>query len=99
MLDTGADTVLLSSFGSLDQALFKRLLELLGGALTSRPDRSGTRRTTTTDGRIEIVLKPARRGGIAEITTPLGEFRGPDYEVEIRTSGLSAVRRASGDRS
>jgi uncharacterized protein (TIGR02677 family) len=99
MLDTGGASFRLSSFGSLDHPLFERLLELLGRALTSGPDRSGARRTTTSDGRIEIVLRPARQAAIAELTTPLGVFRGPDYDIEIHASGARPIRRVSGDRS
>ncbi len=72
MLDTGGDSVALSAFGTLDHALFERLLELLGRALASGPDRAGARRTTTSDGRIEIMLSPARQAGLAELRTPLG---------------------------
>jgi uncharacterized protein (TIGR02677 family) len=99
MLDTGSGSIRLSSIGTLDHALFERLLELLGRALTIGPGRSGVRRTTTSDGRIEIVLRPARQDAIAELRTPLGVFRGPDYDIEIRASGARQVRRASGDGS
>ncbi len=97
VLDTSGGSIALSSFGTLDHALFERLLELLGRALTAGSDRSGTRRAITSDGRIEIVLSPARHGGIAELMTPLGVFRGPDYEVQIRTAGANRVIRVSGD--
>lgn len=99
LLDTGGGSIPLSSFGTLDHALFERLLELLGRALTSGADRSGTRRATTSDGRIEIVLRVGRPGAIAEVATPLGVFRGPDYEVRIRTSDPGSVKLASGSRS
>ncbi len=91
MLDTGGSSVTLSAFGTLDHALFERLLELLGRALASSPDRAGARRTTTSDGRIEITLRPARQAGLAELRTPLGVFRGPDYIVAIRTAGARLV--------
>jgi Protein of unknown function (DUF2397) len=76
--------------------LFDRLLELLGRALTTGPDRSGTRRTTTSDGRIEIVLRAAAPGRIAVLTTPLGTFSGPDYEIEVRVPGVGQRQAASG---
>ena len=97
MLDTGGGTMALSSIGTLDHALFERLLELLGRALSSCPDQSGARRTTTSDGRIEIVLRPARHAGTAELSTPLGVFRGPNYDVAIHATDARPARRVSGD--
>jgi uncharacterized protein (TIGR02677 family) len=99
MLDTGGGSIRLSDFGTLDHALFERLLELLGRALTSAVDRHGTRRTTTSDGRIEVVLRQASNGRIAELVTPLGIFKGPDYDIEIAATGAGSVKRASGQRS
>jgi uncharacterized protein (TIGR02677 family) len=96
LLDTGGGSIALSSFGALDHVLFERLLELLGRALTTGPDRSGARRTTTSDGRIEIVLREAAPGRIAVLTTPLGTFRGPDYEIEVQVPGAGHRRAASG---
>lgn len=95
MLDTGGG-VRLSRFGELDHALFERLLELLGGALAASPDSSGARRGSTTDGRIEIILRPPADGAVARLRTPRGVFRGPDYEIEIRAAGARPARRASG---
>ena len=100
MLDTGGGSVRLSSLGALDHVMFERLLELLGRALSTSPDRSGIRRTTTSDGRIEIVLRAGRSGrvgGVAVLTTPLGTFRGPDYEIEVRVPG-AGHRKAVGDQ-
>lgn len=97
MLDTGG-AVRLSSFGRLDHQVFERLLELLGRALASNPDRSGTRRGSTTDGGIEIVLRPPMDSAVARLRTPRGEFRGPDYEIEIRAVGERRTRQVSGDR-
>src|SRR6266568_2674947 len=54
LLDTGGGSMALSGFGALDHVLFERLLELLGRALTTNPDRNGIRRTTTSDGVIEV---------------------------------------------
>jgi uncharacterized protein (TIGR02677 family) len=97
MLDTGG-AVRLSSFGALDHGVFERLLDLLGRALGADPSRAGNRRSTTSDGRIEIILRVPGDGKIATLTTPGGQFRGPDYEVEIRTAGRRAVRRTAGGR-
>jgi uncharacterized protein (TIGR02677 family) len=96
LLDTGGGSIALSSFGALDHALFERLLELLGRALTTSPDRHGSRRTTTSDGRIEIVLRAAAPGQIAVLTTPLGIFRGPDYVIEVHVPGVGQRRAATG---
>jgi uncharacterized protein (TIGR02677 family) len=95
MLDTGG-AVRLSGFGQLDHSVFERLLDLLGRALGNSPGHGGTRRSTTADGRIEIVLRPPRDAAVARLQTPRGVFHGPDYEIEIRASGDRHVRQASG---
>lgn len=96
LLDTGGGSIALSGFGALDHVLFERLLELLGRALSANPDRNGSRRTTTSDGRIEIVLRAAAPGKIAVLTTPLGIFRGPDYVIEVHVPGAGQRRSATG---
>ncbi len=95
MLDTGG-TVRLSDFGQLDYALFERLLELLGQALASNPDAGGARRSTTSDGRVEVVLQPAADAATATLRTPRGVFRGPDYEIQIMAGSTRRLQRASG---
>jgi uncharacterized protein (TIGR02677 family) len=95
MLDTGG-VVRLSGFGQLDHDVFERLLDLLGRALGSDTDRAGVRRATTSDGRIEIQLRPPRDGATARLRTPRGVFHGPDYEIEISAFGGRRVRRADG---
>jgi uncharacterized protein (TIGR02677 family) len=95
MLDTDG-AVRLSSFGRLDHAVFERLLELLGRALSAAPRQGGTRRSTTADGKIEIVLRPAVDGAIAQLWTPRGRFSGPDYQIEIRPLGGQRTTRAKG---
>lgn len=94
LLDTGG-AVYLSSFGKLEHGVFERLLELLGRALGSTSGPGGVRRGTTSDGRVEIVLRPPADGAIAELTTPRGVFRGPDYVVEIVAVGRGGRREAS----
>ena len=96
MLDTGG-RIRLSHFGHLDHALFERLLELLGQALASDPDRAGWRRGTTSDGRIEIVLLPPDDAAVAQLETPHGTFHGPDYLIEITAAAISPIRIASGE--
>jgi uncharacterized protein (TIGR02677 family) len=95
MLDTGG-AVRLSAFGRLDHTVFERLLDLLGRALGNTPDRAGIRRSTTADGRIEIVLRPPAGGATATLATPYGTFHGPDYEVDIRAFGERPARHAGG---
>ncbi|MFI6085046.1 TIGR02677 family protein [Streptomyces sp. NPDC051217] len=85
----------LSRFGELDDASFERLLDLLGRALSTRPDSSGARRAITGDGRVEIVLTPPADGHVAVLRTPKGVLRGPDYVVRIDTvavAGPSSTR-------
>jgi uncharacterized protein (TIGR02677 family) len=95
LLDTGGP-VRLSAFGRLQHSAFERLLELLGRALASCPTSSGTRRASTADGKIEIILRRPVDGTIAQLTTPLGRFSGPDYEIEVRVPGMSDSRREQG---
>ncbi|MCP3802658.1 TIGR02677 family protein [Allokutzneria sp. A3M-2-11 16] len=97
MLDTDG-RVRLSSFGSLDHGVFERLLDLLGRALSATPGQGGTRRGTTSDGRIEILLRPTRDGVTATLTTARGQFRGPDYDIEIRTAGQRSRDASVGRR-
>ncbi|MFG2819864.1 TIGR02677 family protein [Kitasatospora sp. NPDC048365] len=81
--------VRLSDFGVLDDAVFERLLDLLGRALAVRPDEGGARRTVTSDGRVEVVLRPLPEGGRAVLRTPRGRLEGPDFLVEVRRPGVA----------
>ncbi len=74
----------LSSFGRLDHSRFEHLLDLVGRALSSRADSTGARRGTTSDGRVEVVLRLAADGGVAMLLTPRGAFRSPDMVIDIR---------------
>jgi uncharacterized protein (TIGR02677 family) len=75
---------LLSELGPLDSAEFSLFLRLLGDGLAAGPaGPDGTIRTRTGDGTMEIVLRPLREAGIAEIRTPDGVLRGPDHEITI----------------
>lgn len=90
--------VRLSSFGTLDPAVFERLLDLLGRALSARPDTDGLRRTSTGDGRVEIALAPSPDDQTAVLRTAKGSLAGPDYVVRISAPGaagasLRAVRQ------
>ncbi|WP_242884426.1 TIGR02677 family protein [Actinomadura litoris] len=86
----------LSSFGRLEHDTLRRLLSLIGQALSMRPEADGERRALTTDGRIEVRLWPPADGRTAELWTPRGRFRGPDYLVDIRFLTAAPSRRASG---
>lgn len=90
--------VRLSSLGALDHDTFRRLLDLIGRALAARPDTTGTRRASTSDGRVEIRLRRPRRAGLATLRTPRGTFTGPDFVVDIHTAGADLQRRAGGVR-
>ncbi|WP_406707893.1 TIGR02677 family protein [Streptomyces halobius] len=79
--------VRLSSFGELDPAVFERLLDLLGRALSARPDVTGLRRATTGDGRVEIALSPPPDDRTAVLRTAKGVLAGPDYTVCITAVG------------
>lgn len=75
---------LLSELGPLDSTEFSLFLRLLGDGLAAGPaGPDGTIRTRTSDGTMEIVLRPLQEAGIAEIRTPDGVLRGPDHEITI----------------
>ncbi|MFF0768262.1 TIGR02677 family protein [Nonomuraea wenchangensis] len=84
---SGSGAMRLSRLGGLDHDGLGRLLDLLGRALAERPDSTGFRRAATADGRIEIVLRDPEDGATAELRTPEGCFRGPDYLIDLRTPG------------
>ncbi|MCE7003921.1 TIGR02677 family protein [Kibdelosporangium philippinense] len=84
MLDTGG-VVRLSSFGRLDHSVFERLLDLLGRALGNAVGDDGLCHGTTSDGRVEILLRQPPNGATTSLVTPRGVFHGPDYEIEIKT--------------
>ncbi|WP_063815594.1 TIGR02677 family protein, partial [Streptomyces scabiei] len=83
--------VRLSAFGELEPAVFDRLLDLLGRALSTRPDTAGLRRATTGDGRVEIVLAPPSDARTALLRTARGTLAGPDYVVRITEAGGAAT--------
>ncbi|MEU0468208.1 TIGR02677 family protein [Amycolatopsis sp. NPDC006131] len=90
-LDT-AGTVRLSAFTELDYATFERLLDLLGRALATTPEASGARRVTTSDGKVEMVLRMPPDQETATLRTPRGVFHGPDYVVAITAPGAADAR-------
>lgn len=92
----------LSAFGKLDSAEFALFLRLLGDALAAGPPgQDGAIRTRTTDGTMEIILRPLPEAGIAEIVTPDGIMRGPDHELTITDctpSGVASVAPARAEQ-
>lgn len=91
-LDTGGG-IRLSRFARLEHEVLERLLELLGRALATAPDRHGVHKATTGDGRVEVLLTPPpEHREHAVIRSPRGVFISPDYDVEIRTPGGRAAR-------
>ncbi|MEU8347725.1 TIGR02677 family protein [Spirillospora sp. NPDC048832] len=88
--------VRLSSFRRVEHDTLRRLLDLIGRALAARPGGDGMRRAGTSDGRIEVRLWPPADGRTAELRTPRGVFRGPDYLVDIRFTAAGPARKASG---
>ena len=86
-LDTDGP-VRVSDFGELPHAVFERLLDLLGRALSARADSTGLRRATTGDGRVEVRLRPAHDGRTAVVRTPRGYLTAPDYLVEVSAVGF-----------
>ncbi|WP_046919920.1 DUF2397 family protein, partial [Streptomyces stelliscabiei] len=90
MLETRGP-VRLSAFGELEPAVLDRLLDLLGRALSARPDAGGLRRATTGDGRMEIALAPPPDGRTALLRTAKGTLAAPDYLVHITEAGGAAT--------
>lgn len=74
--------VRISRLQGLDEEAFGSLLDLLGRALASPPDDSGTRMAN--NGLVEITLRDAR--GWAELQTPHGTFTGPDFLIDVRSA-------------
>jgi uncharacterized protein (TIGR02677 family) len=74
----------LSALGELDHDEFSLFLRILGDALSAGPaGPDGVVTTRTTDGTLEIVLRPLTDGTVAEIVTTEGVLRGPDHEITI----------------
>ncbi|WTW98460.1 TIGR02677 family protein [Streptomycetaceae bacterium NBC_01309] len=85
--------VLLSRVGELDPQAFGLFLHLLGDALARRRAGAAEVTATSNDGTLEIRLRVLPDGGMAEVRTPHGVFRGPDHEIEIVDLAPHAVAR------
>lgn len=84
-------SVRLSSLRKLDHPTFERFLDLLGRALSARPDPQGRRRAVSADGRVELLLRPPVDATTARVRTPHGRFTGPDYVIDIHIKGTSGL--------
>ncbi|GHH47895.1 TIGR02677 family protein [Lentzea cavernae] len=73
----------ISTLTNLDHDTFHRLIDLVGRALGSDPDSTGTRSAGTSDGRMQINLRNAR--GWATMTTQKGTLSGPDYVIDVQS--------------
>lgn len=76
--------VRLSDFEALDPAVFRELLELVAMALSTAMRSDGSRRSSSSDGRVEVVLTaPARPAAKARLRTDAGVLTAPDFGVSI----------------
>jgi uncharacterized protein (TIGR02677 family) len=85
--------VRLADVGELVFPVFERLLDLLGRALSAAAGVDGTRRAVTSDGRLEILLRPPPDGRRAVLRTTRGRLVAPDYLIDVRTAGGHAWQR------
>lgn len=83
--------VRLSTFGRLDREAFEELLALLGRALSAPRAGDGSRRATSADGQVEIVLGESPDGRTTRIETDTGVMRAPDFHVEISILGVDVL--------
>jgi len=79
--------VRLSAAGELAYPVFERLLELLGRAMSAGAGPDGSRRAVTSDGRLEILLRPPPDGRTAVLRTARGRLTAPDFVVDVRAAG------------
>lgn len=81
-LATG-DEMRLSALGELDRSEFHLFLDLLGKALAEQRSSNSEVITTSSDGSLQIVMKPTEDDVMAAILTADGVFRGRDHYVRI----------------
>jgi len=78
----------LSDLEALEHDTFRELLDLLALALSTSRRSDGSRRASSSDGRVEIALwEPARSAGTARLRTADGILTAPDYGVAIELVG------------
>lgn len=80
---TSAGRTRLSELGPLETASFRLFLELLGHALTQRPDRDGPIDVESADGTLRIRLDPIGDAPSIVLQTDDGDFRGRDHWITI----------------
>lgn len=73
----------LSTFARLDAEAFEELLALLGQALSAPGSLDGMRRAISSDGQVEITLRPSSDDRTARIETDAGVLTAPDAHVQI----------------
>jgi len=73
----------LAQLGPLDDPAFRLFLDLLGHALTQRPDRSGPIDVESADGTLRIRLDPIPDGPVILLPTAAGSFQGRDHWISI----------------
>jgi uncharacterized protein (TIGR02677 family) len=92
-------SVRLSEFDRLPREQFTELLTLLAGALDAPLSADDTRRSLSTDGRVEVVLRGPGDDRLARLRTDDGELCAPNLLVSISVIGVhepSEQREASG---
>jgi len=82
----GAGRRRLGELEPLDQHSFRLFLELLGQALTLRPNRSGPIDVESADGTLRIRLDPVAGEPAFTLHTADGDFRGIDHWVTIEAA-------------
>lgn len=73
----------LTELGPLQDGTFRLFLDLLGHALTRRPDRAGPIDVESADGTLRIRLEPVPDAPDATLRTAHGVFTGADHWVSI----------------
>jgi len=79
----------LSTFAGLDRASFRELLALVALALSSPRRSDGSRRSSSSDGQVEVTLWPPPAGGLAILHTNDGTLSAPDYLVAVDVVGAA----------
>src|SRR5690606_31756227 len=76
----------LGELGPLEEHSFRLFLELLGHALTLRPDRTGSIDVESLDGTLRIRLDPIADAEDVTLRTASGDFHGRDVWIAIETA-------------
>ncbi|ATG51355.1 TIGR02677 family protein [Brachybacterium vulturis] len=76
----------MSAFGELEPDAFRLFLGLLGDALAAMGPTATTAQVHTSDGELTVILTRLPGAATMEISTPDGEFSGPDHLVDIAST-------------